>query len=100
MRKVFRRMWPTGSGSMSACRVSKPASHTHYKIAYSWFLSDQMCSLLNFPTSLLASLTSRWTGSGRAAASGPQTVKEQTGLRWAHGYEAALWLPGALPGHR
>lgn len=45
-------------------------------------------------------LTSRWDGSGWATASGPQTLQEQTGLRRAHGYEAALQLSAALSGHR
>lgn len=98
MRKVFQRKLPIGSGSMSACRVSN-IHHTIFSQSLSQIFPVQICYLGCFPHPL-TSLTFRWEGSGWATASGPQTVQEQTGLCWAHGYEAALQLPGALPGHR
>lgn len=99
MRKVFQRKLPIGSGSMSACRVSN-IHHTHFSQSptVNFYLTRHVTwGVFLFP---LTSLTSRWERSGWAAASGLQTVPEQTGLRWAHRYEAALQLPGALPGHR
>lgn len=43
MRKVFQRMWPIRSGSMSACRVSKHLSLPYLLVIYSQLLPDQMC---------------------------------------------------------